>query len=522
MASTADGAGQAASTGVRKLGTSNALFRIIVETSPYLYAIVDDQVRFTYLNPAVFDVLGYTPDELVGTSAIDVIHPEDFELAIGALAQLVDEFNEHPDEGIPMPVRLIRKDGTLTFVELGAIPRLDDPEVRGVIVRGRPVSGQMLLDEALEALVASSPLDDVLEYLVTSVEHELRGVRAAIAHGWDGTSFASVISRDLPLDLCGFADPDHPLSADDSLDAPWAMALTRRELTAYAELDQFPPGLRTLAEDAGLQSCWAMPVSVPPDNAQVACIIVWRDVPGVPFVSHLVSLGRASRLTSLAFERRHTEDLLRHAALHDTLTGIPNRSQFFLRLEAATTVADAIVDARVEARAATETSDVDLDATELDIEIASAAAAAAGLAAPELVAVLYLDLDGFKPINDTFGHRAGDDLLRTVTDRIAANIRPEDLVARLGGDEFAVLCAGVSDDAEATAVADRLIAAVVEPIDLAGTSVTVGLSVGIALGRAGDDRGAELLDAADKALYEAKHAGKGRWHLAERLTPAAR
>jgi diguanylate cyclase (GGDEF)-like protein/PAS domain S-box-containing protein len=490
---------------VRTLGTSNGLFRVIIETSPYLYAVVDDEVRFTYLNAAVFDVLGYQPKELLGTSAIDVIHPEDFELAIGALAQLVDEFDEHPDGGIPMTVRLIRKDGTLTDVELGAIPRRDHPDVRGVIIRGRPVSGQVRLDEALRALVASSPLDDVLEYLVTSVEHELRGGRAAIAHGWNGTTFESVISSSLPPDLCGIVDPARPLSDDDSLDAPWAMALTRRELTAYAELDQFPSGLRALAEDEGLQSCWAMPVSVRPDNAQLACIIVWREQPGVPFVSHRVSLDRASQLTSLAFERRHTEDLLRHAAQHDGLTGIPNRSQFFKRLEAATNLAESIA-----------ARDVELEA-EIDFEIASAAA---GATMPSLVAVLYLDLDGFKPINDTYGHRAGDEHLRAVTDRIAATIRPEDLVARLGGDEFAVLCAGVGDAGEATGVADRLIKAVGEPIDLGGVTVTVGLSVGVAVGVAGVESGATLLDAADKALYEAKHAGKGRWHLAEPLSHA--
>jgi diguanylate cyclase (GGDEF)-like protein/PAS domain S-box-containing protein len=477
MASMAEHGTRANAEGIRTLGTSNGLYRVIIETSPYLYAVIDDKVRFTYLNPAVLDVLGYQPIELVGTSAIDVIYPDDFDLAIGALAQLVEEFSDHPDDGIPMPVRLIRKDGTLTFVELGAIPRLEHPDVHGVIVRGRPVSGQRLLDDALEALVASSPLDDVLEYLVTSVEHELRGVRAAIGHGWNGTTFASVITRDLPLDLCGAADPERPLSDDDSLDSPWAMALTRREIATYADLDQLPDGLRVRAGDAGLRSCWAVPVAVPPDNAQVACIIVWREGPGVPFVSHKVALNRAARLTSLAFERRHTEDLLHHAAMHDTLTGVANRSQFFVRLEAAT----------------------------------------ANAAPDHLVAVLYLDLDAFKPVNDTHGHAAGDELLRTVTDRITANIRPHDLLARLGGDEFAVLCEGISSEDEATRVAERLIQAVGEPIQLdGGASVSVGLSVGVAMGDGSDRQGGALLDAADKALLSAKHAGKGRWHLADR------
>ncbi len=479
MATMTTGAGSSPARASQTPPPDDSLFRVVIETSPYLYAILDADVRFTYLNPAVHSVLGFEPHELIGTSAADVIYPDDFDLAIGALAQLVDEFDERPDEGIPMAVRLIRKDGSLTYVEIGAIPRFDDPDVHGVIVRGRPMSGQQLLDQALEALVASSPLDDVLEYLVTSVEHELRGGRAAIGYGWDGRSFASVITRDLPGELCG--DPDAPgRTAPDPLDAPWALALTNHERTVCATLDELPAELRAPAEAAGVISCWVVPVSVPPDNALVACIIVWRDTPGPPFVSHLVSLDRASRLTSLAFERRHTEELLRHAALHDTLTGIANRSQFFLRLEAAGLDGDADTDGH-----------------------------------PDLVAVLYLDLDEFKPVNDTFGHGTGDDVLRAVTDRIAASVRPGDLVARLGGDEFAVLCTGLTSIDEATAVAERLIDAVGQPIELEpGAPIEVGLSVGVAVGPAAHSIGADLLDAADGALYEAKRAGKGRWRLA--------
>jgi len=166
----------------------DAQFRVIIETSPYLYAILDEQIRFTYVNNAARDIIGYEPAELIGMSAADIIDPDDFELALGALGQLVDEFDVHPGEGIPMGVRLIHKIGSVVHVEIGAIPRFDDPHVNGVIIRGRPMSGQQMLDQALEALVASSPLDQVLEFLVTSVEHELRGVRASIGYGWDGES----------------------------------------------------------------------------------------------------------------------------------------------------------------------------------------------------------------------------------------------------------------------------------------------------------------------------------------------
>lgn len=460
------------SDGAAASGPSDAAFRVIIETSPYLYAVLDDQIRFSYVNAASLDIIGYEPDELIGQSAADIIYPEDFELAIGALGQLVDEIEEHPDEGIPMALRLIRKDGSLIHVEVGAVPRFDDPAVAGVIIRGRPMSGQQHLDQALEALVASSPLNDVLDFLVTSVEHELRGVHAAIGYGWDGCTFTSVVGHDLPPALSGALDATEAERL--GLDAPWAMALTGHEIAVYPTVDSLPAGVREAAVAAGFAACWAVPVSVPPDDARLACITVWRDIPGAPFVSHTVALDRARRLTSLAFERRHTEELLRHAAMHDTLTGIANRSQFFLRLEALT---------------AAQQED-------------------------EYLAVLYLDLDGFKPVNDTYGHAAGDQLLRAVTDRISQSVRPQDLVARLGGDEFAVLCAAVSHPGEATAIADRLIRAVSEPIEVVDQTVQVGASIGVALARPHDTTGSELLDAADRALYDAKRAGKGCWRMA--------
>ncbi|MEZ5141118.1 MAG: GGDEF domain-containing protein [Acidimicrobiales bacterium] len=164
-----------------------------------------------------------------------------------------------------------------------------------------------------------------------------------------------------------------------------------------------------------------------------------------------------------------------HAALHDTLTGIPNRSHFFERL--GETMAS-----RDEA------------------------------AAP--VAVLYLDLDGFKPVNDTHGHAAGDAVLREVSDRIGGALRPDDIVARLGGDEFAVLCSGVADAREATAIAERLIDAVTRPISLPGADVQVGVSIGVAVDHGARVPAEQLLEAADGALYDAKASGKGVWRLA--------
>ncbi|MFN2382555.1 MAG: diguanylate cyclase domain-containing protein, partial [Guyparkeria sp.] len=129
-------------------------------------------------------------------------------------------------------------------------------------------------------------------------------------------------------------------------------------------------------------------------------------------------------------------------------------------------------------------------------------------------ALLMMDLDGFKPINDRHGHDAGDEVLRIVAERLRGEVKRDDLIARLGGDEFVVLLAGCRTTGEAGEVAGRLIDSVTQPIRFeSGDEVSVGISVGISH----VDRGAvdsdELLKQADTALYDAKHAGKRQFRI---------
>ena len=129
-----------------------------------------------------------------------------------------------------------------------------------------------------------------------------------------------------------------------------------------------------------------------------------------------------------------------------------------------------------------------------------------------LSAALMIDLDGFKHINDTHGHAAGDLLLRESAHRIRAAARPQDFVARLGGDEFAIICEGISKG-EAEALADRLVAAFARPFDLQGATERVGASIGVAILADTSIGAAELLRRADRAMYAVKHAGKGGYAI---------
>ncbi|MBK9360541.1 MAG: EAL domain-containing protein [Rubrivivax sp.] len=170
--------------------------------------------------------------------------------------------------------------------------------------------------------------------------------------------------------------------------------------------------------------------------------------------------------------RHVAESRLNHIAHHDDLTGLANRHCFHERLEAA------------------------VERTRLD--------------PGQRFAVLYLDLDRFKRVNDSLGHGAGNELLREVAARLRSSLRPVDLVARLGGDEFAVLVESVGDPDIALQLADRVIDELSRPTVLLGTEVIAGVSVGITFSDLGYRTAEEIMRDADLAMYEAKSAGRGR------------
>ena len=166
-------------------------------------------------------------------------------------------------------------------------------------------------------------------------------------------------------------------------------------------------------------------------------------------------------------ERRRSADELFHRAVHDPLTGLPNRVLLIDRLDHAL--------ARADRRAQT-------------------------------VAVLYVDLDGFKAINDTSGHAVGDEVLRIVAERLAGAVRPEDTVARFGGDEFVVLCEDLADPGDALRVADRILADLGRPIQHGSGLARLSASIGVVMAD-GPGSGAALIEAADEAMYRAKRRG---------------
>ena len=129
------------------------------------------------------------------------------------------------------------------------------------------------------------------------------------------------------------------------------------------------------------------------------------------------------------------------------------------------------------------------------------------------VAVLYVDLDGFKDVNDVFGHQAGDRVLAETARRLETAVRPGDVVARLGGDEFAVLCDNLADPRDAEKIAERIVSTLSKAIPVASGVAQISASVGLAIAIVGEGA-SSVVSRADQAMYEAKRAGKDGYTIA--------
>jgi len=172
-------------------------------------------------------------------------------------------------------------------------------------------------------------------------------------------------------------------------------------------------------------------------------------------------------------KRKRVERELHSRATHDPLTGLANRAEIERRL-----------DLRWERYAARPN---------------------------EPFAVMFVDLDGFKPVNDSFGHAAGDQLLQRVAEQLCDCVRSSDTVGRIGGDEFAILLDRIGKIEEATLVGDRILTAIKTPFDVSGERVSISTSIGIATSDSECKSGEGILRCADEAMYAAKSRGRGQY-----------
>ena len=451
----------------------------MLEAVPVGMLVIDAGGMITYASASVEQLTGYGQDDIVGTSMFDYLN----ETSVGAIVESAAYVFENPDTLMgPVLLGFNHADGEGRILEVTARNRYDHDLIQGLVVCVRDQTLQYRLNDSLTSHSASADRADVLGILCRA----LLGLPVRGRTGFvDPETGAAIVQVQLPDELFGPA----PVGQRPR---PWQEALAAGEGVFPESLDGYDVEFRTAAADAGLTTVWAYPVPGP--SAQggprwSSCVVVGRIETGAATINERLNIQLVVRNAALVFERDYFVDQLSRLARTDALTGLANRAHLFRSRGGGVDPATGVIDPAI----------------------------------PQ--AALYVDLDGFKQVNDDLGHAAGDAVLLEVAERMRSVCRRQDELGRIGGDEFAVLLWDMTDPAEAVAVAERIVSTVAEPIVVPGglngpgdtTEVQVGASVGISLLGADNDRVTslkELLHRADEALYEAKRAGRGRWRLA--------
>ncbi len=451
--------------------------------------LTDAELCITFVSPSIEVVLGYPPATLLGRPILDLLHPE--ELPIAA-AHAATRFAER--QGRTLTHRTIHADGRVRYFE-SMIEVLEEEGVyTGVVFNARDVTERVEEQARLEREVAfSRSLVDLTNELLAARldarfhQHALERAIALVPDAQGG----SMLLRDGDDDRYGYV-----AAVGFDLEALRALRLTDQQLgrsdpprveriRVAQQTAQLGPEPLAMLRGAGrldaIRTTLCVPIVVAGAPRGYLNLDNFEDAEAFGEDAHAiapaisaqvaVALQRLTLESDLQRERERYERL----AAHDSLTGLPNRRLFQDRLE------QALAQAQRGGRA---------------------------------LAVAYVDLDGFKAVNDARGHDAGDAALRLIGRRLAAAVRDQDTAARLGGDEFGVLLLDVGGVDEAESVAAKLRAAVRAPLDLDGGEAHLDASIGVALfpehGRDAD----ALMRAADGAMYAVKSKGRGGVRLA--------
>jgi diguanylate cyclase (GGDEF)-like protein/PAS domain S-box-containing protein len=408
------------------------LYRLLADNATDVVTLHDLAGRYLYVSPSIRTFGGYAPEDLIGRSCWSLIHPDDIPAVQQAMTEAIVEGGI-----VTLEYRLRDANGDHAWVETTARSVGEEIQCssRNVTERRVAQAQQAAVARLGDLVMLRTDLDEVLDDATQAVAETLEvDLVGIIEHGEDGHDRlrAGIGWRD------GFVGSEFEPAA---LSANGVVSST----TVVIGRPEEPMGMLTA-------------------HARTSRPFGDSDLDFLQSVAHMLAI---------AIGRGRWERQMRHDALHDALTRLPNRTLLLDRLRQAL------------ARAARENGKV---------------------------AVLFLDLDNLKVLNDSLGHSAGDELLRAIGPRLRGELRATDTVARFGGDEFAVVCEDVQDEQHGLAIAQRLVRAFEDPFMVGGEERFGSASVGIVVTGAG--RAAEeLLSDADAAMYRAKERGRGRFEM---------
>lgn len=406
--------------------------------------VVDETGRCLFASAACERIFGYTPEEMLGRSMPDMVFPEDRGRTLQAAAEIMS--------GKPMlhfENRYVRKDGRIAHIMWTA--RWSEPDKLRIAV-ARDITERKQAEALQTALYAISEAAHAAHDLAALLQRIHRIIGTLLPATSFFVGMADETSGELSFPYC--VDERNAVSADRD----WALRAICAEVVCSGE-----PLLRADEHDSA--PCW-LAVPLGSDTLSTGALIL-KSYPGsTPYTDgDKALLQYASTQISTAIERIRLLARLQQMAQYDDLTGLPNRSLLHDRLD------NALAWARRE---------------------------------KGFMAVLYLDLDKFKDINDSLGHAAGDRLLQEVAQRLKHCVRDADTVARIGGDEFVVLLPDIHLPEHALIVIDKIRSVISADMDIAGHRLSIAPSIGLALYPEDGDNAQQLMGRADEAMYRAK------------------
>ncbi|MFC3912820.1 PAS domain S-box protein [Pseudaeromonas sharmana] len=454
-----------------------ARFKTVFERAGVGIALVAPDGGWIRVNDALCQIVGYSQDELAKLTFQDITHPDDLGSDLSLLQQLVnDEIDRYQLEK-----RYLTKAGGTVWIQLIVTKQMSpqgDLEYFVSIVKD--IQERKEAEESLAALRRD---------LETRVETRTRDLR--LANEMLSSSMAQQLQseqelrkREAELQMVlqnandAYVCIDHNgVIRDWNQQAEHTFGWSSQEAIGRRLDETIIPVAMREAHRSGMRHYLSTGEHHVLDQ-HIELTAVRRDGVTLPVEVRIRALSIDGKTIFSAFlhditERKQAEAIREHEATHDSLTGLLNRRGMFDLLSKAI--------ARVKR---TQTS----------------------------LALLFIDLDGFKQINDTYGHDAGDAVLREIAIRLQANIRQTDTAVRLGGDEFTVILENIKYGIpDANMLAQKILEAIQQPIRLDTVIVTLSASIGVSMHHPSDENSADqLVSSADSAMYEAKHAGKAQ------------
>ncbi len=454
----------------RSLRASEQMYREMVENATDLIYVTDLQGNFTSINRAARRISGYGRAEALKMNIAQLVASDHLEIARQMIQKAL-----RGEPATTYDLDIMAKDGRRVTLEISHRLLLENGIPRGTHAIARDITARRKLEllegdrvKALEMIATRKPLEQILTQLVNMVERQYPEMIAAVSLLRDGRLYITA-APNLPeavrLGLNGVRVG--PTAGSCGAAAYWGEPVYVGDIATDPLWDEHKaPALANQ-----IAACWSAPILAGNGKA-LGTFAVFRRNPSRPDRDQAALLLTTSGTAAIAIEQRQLTDQLAYQAHHDALTGLPNRLLFQERLRH---------------------------------EIIQARRTGASLA------LLYVDLDRFKLINDTLGHASGDALLRQVARRLKSCLRESDTLARISGDEFTITATGLKDPQNASRVAETVLKALRDPFQADNQELYVTASVGISI-YPQDAIDAETLQRnADSAMYRAKNRGKNRF-----------